>query len=292
MDYGQRYIANFITLFSDRENTMRNQNEAGALPGLIRLDSAREWPLLGQRQMALLRQIAATGSITQAAKAVKLSYKAAWDAVATMNNMAEQPLVASATGGKHGGGSRITEYGLRQIQLYDAVEGEYRRFLGRLGEKIHDVDELVNFMRRLMMQTSARNQFLGRVTGLNVGPINAEVGVDIGGGDHMTALITRGSVENLGLQEGSEVYALVKASSVIIMTGAEKLKLSARNQLRGTVSDCKKGAVNGEVTLQLAGGKTVTATITNASIDGLALKEGDAAVAVIKSSSVILGVGL
>lgn len=51
-----------------------------------------------------------------------------------MNNMGEQPLVASATGGKHGGGSRLTDYGLRQIQLYDAVEGEYRRFIGRLGE--------------------------------------------------------------------------------------------------------------------------------------------------------------
>ena len=271
---------------------MRNRSEAGALMGLIRLDPTREQSLLGQRQIALLRQIAATGSITQAARAAKLSYKAAWDAVAAMNNMAEQPLVASATGGKHGGGSRVTEYGLRQIRLYDAVEGEYRRFLGRLGEKVHDVDELVNFMRRLMMQTSARNQFLGRVTSLNIGPINAEVGVDIGGGDHMTALITRGSVENLGLQEGSEVFALVKASSVIIVAGEPKLKLSARNQLRGTVSDCRKGAVNGEVTLQLAGGKTVTATITNASIDGLALKEGDPAVAVIKSSSVILGVAL
>jgi len=116
--------------------------------------------------------------------------------------------------------------------------------------------------------------------------------VDIGGDDHLTALITRGSVENLGLQEGSEVYALVKASSVIIVAGDPKLKLSARNQLRGTVSDCKKGAVNGEVTLQLTGGKTVTATITNASIDGLGLKEGDPAVAVIKSSSIILGVAL
>lgn len=271
---------------------MRDRNEALAWPGLMPLGQLQDRPVLGQRQMALLRQIAATGSITRAARAVELSYKAAWDAVNAMNNMAEQPLVTSATGGKHGGGSRLTEYGLRQIQLYDIVESEYRRFFARLNEKVHDADELANFMRRLMMQTSARNQFLGRVTGLNVGPINAEVGVDIGGDDHITALITRGSVENLGLQEGSEVFALIKASSVIIMTGAEKMKLSARNQLRGTVSDCKKGAVNGEVTLQLAGGKTVTATITNASIDGLALKEGDPAVAVIKSSSVILGVAL
>lgn len=271
---------------------MRNRDEALAWPGLVQLDRMRERSLLGQRQIALLRQIAATGSITQAARAVQLSYKAAWDAVATMNNMAEQPLIISTPGGKRGGGSQLTEYGARQIQLYDIMESEYRRFISRLNEKVHNVDELVNFMRRLMMQTSARNQFLGRVTSLNIGPINAEVSIDIGGGDHITALITRGSAENLALQKGSEVFALVKAPSVIIMSGTEKVKLSARNQLRGTILDCKKGAVNGEVTLQLASGKTVTATITNTSIDQLALKEGDPAMAVIKSSSVILGVTL
>lgn len=62
--------------------------------------------------------------------------------------------------------------------------------------------------------------------------------------------------------------------------------------MRGTISDCKKGAVNGEVTLQWTGGKTVTAIITHASIDRLALKESNPAVAVIKSSRVILGVAL
>ena len=261
------------------------------LAGSIWLDKS-EQRFLGQKRVELLRQIAATGSITHAAKAANLSYKAAWDAVSAMNNMADQPLVISATGGKDGGGSRITEYGLRQIQLYDAVESEYRRFLARLGQNVHDVDELINFMRRLMMQTSARNQFLGRVIGLKLGPINAEVSVDIGGGDQITALVTANSVENLGLVEGGEVYALVKASSVILMSSVETMKLSARNQLHGTVASCKKGAVNGEVTIRLAGGKTVTAIITNDSIDGLELKEGDPAVAVIKSSSVILGVGL
>ncbi|MFZ1326172.1 MAG: TOBE domain-containing protein [Candidatus Contendobacter sp.] len=271
---------------------MRDRNEAWAWSGLMQLAQPQERPNLGQRQMALLRQIAVTGSITQAAKAVKLSYKAAWDTVNALNNLAEQPLVVGAVGGKHGGGSRLTDYGWRQLRFYETAADEYRRFFARLNQQIHDVDELTNFMRRLMMQTSARNQFLGRVTRLHLGPINAEVGVDIGGGDHITALITRGSVENLNLQEGSEVMALVKASSVLIMVGAENLKLSARNQLRGTVADCKKGAVNGEVTLQLAGGKTVTATITNASIDRLGIKEGDPAMAAIKSSSVILGVAL
>ncbi|MEI2780359.1 MAG: LysR family transcriptional regulator [Candidatus Competibacter sp.] len=114
---------------------MRDRNEALAWPGLMPLGQLQDRPVLGQRQMALLRQIAVTGSITQAAKAVKLSYKAAWDAVNAMNNMAEQPLVTSATGGKQGGGSRLTDYGLRQIQLYDVGGRGIPAILGPVGRK-------------------------------------------------------------------------------------------------------------------------------------------------------------
>lgn len=146
-------------------------------------------------------------------------------------------------------------------------------------------------MKILTVKTSARNQFLGRVAGLTLGPINAEVDVDIGD-DHLIALITRASVEHLDLQEGREVLVLVKAVSVLLLAADAKLKLSARNQLCGAITECKRGAVNGEVTLRLAGGKTVVATLTNASIDRLDLKEGDSAVAAIDSSSIILGVVL
>ena len=76
------------------------------------------------------------------------------------------------------------------------------------------------------------------------------------------------------------------------MGGFDPPRFGAGNPLRDTISDYKKGAVNGEVTLQWTGGKTVTAIITHASIDRLALKEGDPAVALTKSSRVILGVAL
>ncbi len=142
------------------------------------------------------------------------------------------------------------------------------------------------------MQISTRNQFKGRATVLRIGQINADVSVDIGGGDQINALITTKSLENLGIRDGVEVFALVKASSVMVMSGSTPLKLSARNQLRGRVIRCKRGAVNGEVAIQLPGGGTVTAIITNESIDGLELKEGVEAIAVFKSTSVILGVGL
>ena len=58
------------------------------------------------------------------------------------------------------------------------------------------------------MQTSARNQFLGKVKTVKHGPINSEVILDIGGGDELVAIITHDSAEHLALAPGVEAYAL------------------------------------------------------------------------------------
>lgn len=251
-----------------------------------------EQRFLSRERVELLRKIAETGSITQAAKAANMSYKTAWDTINALNNLAEEPLVVSTPGGRHGGGSHLTEYARQQLELYSAVEAEYQRFLHKLSEHIDDLDGFFHFMRGLLMQTSARNQFSGKVTGIKAGPINAEVAVDIGGGDLITALITTESANHLGLREGADVYALVKAASIIVIPGMQTVKLSACNQLRGTIILCKQGSVNSEIVIQLSGGKTVTAVITYESGKDLDLKEGEPATAVFKATSVILGVGL
>jgi molybdate transport system regulatory protein len=85
----------------------------------------------------------------------------------------------------------------------------------------------------------------------------------------------------------------VKASWVMLMvddSGGASVRLSARNQLRGTVAAIKRGAVNSEVSLALDGGIVVTAVITNESVDALGLADGTPAIAAFKASSVILGV--
>ena len=68
------------------------------------------------------------------------------------------------------------------------------------------------------------------------------------------------------------------------------MKLSARNVLKGTIKKVVRGAVNSEVTIELTGGALVVSIITNASVDSLGLKEGVAAYAVIKASSVMIAV--
>ena len=139
------------------------------------------------------------------------------------------------------------------------------------------------------MKTSARNQFLGKVNALEKGPINTQVVLDIGGGDELTAIITSDSADHLGLAEGSEAYALIKAPWVIVTTDTA-LKTSARNRLCGTVVRCTAGAVSSEVVIELPGGKLVVAMLTNDSVADLGLHEGVRDCALIKASHIILAV--
>ena len=68
------------------------------------------------------------------------------------------------------------------------------------------------------------------------------------------------------------------------------MKLSARNQLKGTIVEIQDGAVNGIVKIDLGGGNVISAVITMSSIRELGLKVGGAAYAVIKASNVMVGV--
>jgi len=67
------------------------------------------------------------------------------------------------------------------------------------------------------------------------------------------------------------------------------MKLSARNQIKGKILGVKKGATTSHVRLEIAPGQVITASITNEAVDELGLKAGDAAIAVIKASDVMIG---
>ena len=76
----------------------------------------------GKGRIELLSQINSSGSISQAAKNMKMSYKAAWDAVDMMNNLAGETLVERSKGGKGGGGAQLTERGKRMIRNFGIIE--------------------------------------------------------------------------------------------------------------------------------------------------------------------------
>jgi molybdate transport system regulatory protein len=180
------------------------------------------------------------------------------------------------------------------IALYRAVEAEYQVALDRLStqfaaEPVGDVQAFQRLLRRMSVRTSARNQFVGTVSGLHEGAVDFEVLVRLDDQLELAAVVTRTSAENLGLAIGREVIVLVKSSSLLLLTD-EGLRISARNRLWGTVSRIVDGAVNAEVTLDLGGGRSAVAVITRDSVESLGLALGARACAAFKVSSVILAV--
>jgi len=244
----------------------------------------------GPGRVDLLAMIAETGSISGAAKAIKMSYKAAWDAIDAMNNLAGEPLVERLAGGKGGGGTRLTGRGEQLVRHFRLLAQVHRDFVEQLNRQAAGIADDLNLISRLNMKTSARNQFFGTVVRVQAGAVNDEIELDITGGQRLVAIVTRESTESLGLQPGRQAFALIKSSSVILVTQAEGARFSARNQLQGTVSRLTPGAVNTEVVLDLPGGGTVAAVITNDSAAALELAAGRPATAMFKASSVIVGV--
>jgi molybdate transport system regulatory protein len=243
----------------------------------------------GTDRIALLAKIEETGSITAAARAAGMSYKGAWDAIDAMNNLAEEPLVTRITGGKGGGGTRLTERGRRLIEAFAALEDVHRRFFEQFEMLAEASADDIKLIRSLMFRTSARNQFSGRVAAIHKGVVNDTVELELPGGERLVATLTCESTENLGLEIGSEAIALIKASSVLLALPSDDMRLSARNQFPGVVTHVTEGPVNADVRLRLAGGNAVAAVITMESATRLGLKEGVPVVAVVNASSVILG---
>ena len=79
--------------------------------------------------LQLLGHIQQVGSINQAAKAMQMSYKRAWDLVQSMNRLAGTPLVATQTGGGNGGGAVVTPTGETYLMAYQAAQVRFQEFL-------------------------------------------------------------------------------------------------------------------------------------------------------------------
>ena len=252
--------------------------------------SRQQQNFVGHGRIELLEQIHRCGSITQAAKQMRMSYKAAWDAIEAMNNLSPQPLVLRVTGGKGGGGTQLTAYGKALIDFYRVSEQQHQQFLAQLSQKFAQFDDFSHIIRSICMSTSARNQFLGTVNRLKAGPISAEVVIQLSGGDEIIAVVTQESLNYLNLQIGQLAYALIKAPQIILMSPNNGLRISARNRLCGKVTRIANGPINAEVTLNLQGENTLKAVVTEDAIEELGIAVGQTLCGVFKATQVILAV--
>lgn len=243
-----------------------------------------------RKRMALLEAIDQEGSITAAAKKVGLSYKGAWDAVDTMNNVAGEPLVQSSTGGQRGGGATLTARAKALLASYRVLHTEHERFMSRLAAASRTAPGNLELIQYMMIQTSARNKLAGTVLHIKKGAVNDEITLQLDDDTAIVASISSESTIDLGLLVGKRALAFIKASSVIVGLPGGDTRLSARNQLPGRLVRIVEGAVNTEVSIQLPGGQILAAMLSRDSAISLQLREEAQVYAIFKASSVILGV--
>lgn len=263
---------------------MAKTNELGVLLTVARGAGAR----VSLERAALIETIGELGSISAAARALGLSYRAAWDAVQALNNLFETPLIEAAPGGRAGGAAVITPRGRLVATGFHRVRAELDAALTKLdagltGGSVHDL------FWSLGMRTSARNALRGQVLAILPGAVNTEVVLKLSENVEIVAILTRRSVEDLNLEPGTPAIALIQSSAVVLAVG-DTVRTSARNHLGGVVSGREDGAVNSEVLIDIGDGKTLTATITLESAQALDLKPGAPVTALIKAPHVILAV--
>ena len=173
---------------------------------------------------------------------------------------------------------------------FGQIDAVHRRFLKLLDDESIDLEREFSPLRTFNLRTSARNQFSGTVSSVRTGAVNDEVELPLPGGARIVAIVTRESTQALGLRTGITAFALLKSSSVMIAAGIEGARISARNQLHGTIASVTPGAVNAEVAVELDGGGSIGATINQGSLQQLGFEPGQRATALFKASSVILAV--
>lgn len=243
---------------------------------------------LDSRMIGLLKAIEQSGSINQAAKQAGLSYKGAWQMIERANNLAPKVLIATATGGSKGGGTRLTAAGQALLQLFTRLELQHQAFLRQLNQSLADDPDVMLLLKRQIIKTSARNQLFGKVTDVRRGAVNAEVFVSLKGGEQLVVSVTLPSLDYLGISVSGDAVLLINASDIVVIDDGQPVLLSARNRLDGQVIRVQYDGVDSEVIIQLQSGETIAATITQTSAEALALKPGSRASAIFKSNAVIL----
>ncbi len=237
--------------------------------------------LKGDRRIALLEAIAATGSITHAARQLGIAYKTAWDTLDALHQLSAQPLVISQAGGRQGGGCVLTAAGRALIEHYRHLEAEVRA----------GGAHAAGLWGRLRLQTSARNHFIADVLELQPQGLACDlICALLGGTQTLRARVTGDSVRRLRLQAGREVHLLFKASALQLARRCEERADEEGTWLAGHVGEVQIDG--GQVELRLDGGSHLRYFIvcSLALYERLQLQEGAAAYAFCPAAAIIVGV--
>lgn len=235
---------------------------------------------MADKRVEILRRVGECGSISEAARAGGVSYKAAWQALDTLSNLAGAALVERVVGGSGGGGARLTAAGEQLLRAAAELVRTRDQVLARLAGQ----GSVVANLAALGLRTSMRNLLPCSVAKIVRRGQAVQVNLQLDGGAMLASSVTRESVQLLGLRQGDPVLALCKATAVHV--AAQAVRVPARNVLPGRVVRASRATGGGEVALQLEGGLQ----LVGFAADGSGLRVGHAAFAGLDESAVVVAV--
>jgi molybdate transport system regulatory protein len=245
--------------------------------------------LANAKRIELLRQIERLGNLTQAAKLAGYSYKGAWDSIEQMAQLSGGTLIERHAGGKGGGGTELTERGRQLLRNFSLIQAEHGRFIARLNKLANGLSNDYALANDIAMKTSARNQYAGIIVSITPGLANDELGILVHGNQMLTASITHDSCRDLQLEVGAKVFALVKASALVVKPIQARVP-AEKNAFIGRAQRIVSGDKKSELAILLDTGTEWVATIDNQVLAEVALQEGDPVMVSFDPSSVIIGI--
>lgn len=238
------------------------------------------------KRIEILRLVGDSGSISQAARDAKVSYKAAWQAIDTLTNLAGVVLVERAVGGAGGGGASLTPAGQKLLSIASLLSQTRSQVFAAFRSNELLLPRALPVLSSMGVRTSMRNQLPCRVERLEV--LGQVVRVHLQFADHsgLVSRITKASAELLALKKGQDVLALCKATavSVIPATGSGEKTTVGRQWLGGQAVRISRGKTGDEVSLQLDAGLQLVGFAAS----GSALKTGSRVSALMEESAVVI----
>lgn len=200
------------------------------------------------KRLDILKRIGEVGSISEAARGANVSYKAAWQALETLSNLAGAPLVEKAVGGSGGGGARLTQAGTQLLEAAQLLNQARAGVLSTLELRAGNTLNLSGLVG-LGLRTSMRNQLPCTIQSITQAGGTAQVQLKLANGATVVSKITIESAEILGLQPGMSALALCKATAVTVAPEIERRE--GLNLLQGQVISAAPFAPGSEVSVQL-----------------------------------------
>lgn len=235
------------------------------------------------KRLAILKRIGEVGSISEAARSAQVSYKAAWQALETLSNLAGAPLVEKAVGGSGGGGARLTQAGVQLLEAAELLNQARARVLSTLEQRAGNTLSLSGLVG-LGLRTSMRNQLPCQIKALQKSAGTAKVQLVLPGGQILRSKITIESAELLGLKVGLSALALCKATAVNVCPSVDVETREGVNLLTGDVSAVSASVKGGEISVQLMPGLQLIGFAATAQ----RLKIGQQVMAAIDESAVVI----